>query len=60
MMSSLNYGWSSSSNPIEDEVVISNIVDEFCFDDIYEDNPHDQEIVPIPTMDYNPTVDVEL
>ena len=32
-MSSWNYGGSSSSNPIEDEPVIPDIVEEFTFDD---------------------------
>jgi len=59
-MSSWNYGGSSSSNPIEDESIISNIMDEFTSDDIYEDNPDDQKIVPVPTMDYNPNEEVEL
>ena len=59
-MSSWNYGASSSSNPIEDESVIPDIVDEFTSDDFNEDNPHDQEIVSVPTMDYNPYREVEL
>jgi len=49
-----------SSNPIEDELVIPNIVDEFISDYIYEDNPDDQEIVPILIMDYNPNGEVKL
>ncbi|XP_027905846.1 uncharacterized protein LOC114165407 [Vigna unguiculata] len=53
-MSSWNYGGSSSSNPIEDEPVIPDIVEEFTSDDFYEDNADDQEIVLVPTMDYNP------
>ena len=53
-MSSWNYGGSSSSNPIEDEPVIADIVEEFTCDDFYEDNANDQEIVLVRTMDYNP------
>jgi len=34
-------------------------VDEFTSDDFYEDNPHDQEIVPVPSMGYNPYGEVE-
>jgi len=48
------------SNPIEDEPVIPDIVDEFTSDDFYEDNPNDQEIVQVPTMDYNPYGEVKL
>jgi len=59
-MSSWNYGVSSSSNPIEDKPVIPDIVDGFTSDDFDKDNPHDQEIVPVPTMDYNPYGEVEL
>jgi len=59
-MSSWNYGGSSSTNSIKDEAVIPDIVDEFSSNDIYEDNLDDQGIVPIPTMDYNPNVEVEL
>jgi len=59
-MSSWNYGGSSSSNPIEDEPVIPDIMDEFTSDDFYEDNPDDQEIVLVPTMDYNPYGEVKL
>jgi len=51
---------SSSSNTIEDELVIPNIVEEFTSDDFYEDNADDQEIIPVPTMDYNPYEEVEL
>jgi len=57
-MSSWNYGGSSSSNSIKDEPAISDIIDEFSFDDIFEDIPHDHEIVQIPTMEYNPNVEV--
>ena len=53
-MSSWNYEGSSSSNPIDDEPVIPDIVEEFTSDDFYEDNANDQKIVPIPPMDYNP------
>jgi len=60
IMSSWNYGGSFSSNPIEDEPVIPDIVDKFSSDDIYEYNLDHQEIVPIPTMDYNPNVEVVL
>ena len=59
-MSSWNYGGSSSSNPIEDQPVIPDIVEEFTFDDFYEDNADDQEIVSVPTMDYNPYGEVDL
>ena len=55
----MDYGWSSSSNPIGDEPGIVDIVDEFTSDDFYEDNPHDQEIVPVPSMGYNPYGEVE-
>jgi len=53
-MSSWNYGGSSSSNPIDDEPIIPDIVEEFTSDDFEEDNADNQEIVPIPPMDYNP------
>jgi len=59
-MSSWNYRGSFLSNPIEDEPVIPNIVKEFTSDDFYEDNVDDQEIVLVPTMDYNPYGEVEL
>jgi len=59
-MSLWNYGGSSLSNPIEDEPIIPYIVEEFTSDDFYEDNTDDQEIVPVPTMDYNPYGEVEL
>jgi len=59
-MSSWNYKGSSSSNPIDDEPIIPDIVEEFTSDDFYEDNADDQEIVPIPPMDYNPYGEVEL
>jgi len=59
-MSSWNYGGSSSSNPIDDEPVIPKIVEKFTSDDFYEDNTNDQEIVLIPTMDYNSYGEVEL
>jgi len=59
-MSSWNYGGSSSSNPIEDEPIIPDIVKEFTSDNFYEDNADDQEIVSVPTMDYNMYGEVEL
>jgi len=52
-MSSWNCGGSSSSNLIEKELVILNIVDDFSSDDIFEDMEQYNEIVPIPTMKYN-------
>ena len=60
IMSSWHYGGSSSSNPIKDKPIIPDIMDEFTSIYFYEDNPDDQEIVPVPTMDYNPYGKVEL
>ncbi|XP_027905666.1 uncharacterized protein LOC114165204 [Vigna unguiculata] len=59
-MSSWNYGGSSSSNPIDDEPIIPDIVEDFTSDDFEEDNADNQEIVPIPPMDYNPYGEVQL
>jgi len=59
-MSSWNYRGSSSSNPIEEEPIILDIVDDFSFDDIFEDMEQYNEIVPIPTIEYNSTIEVEL
>jgi len=44
-MSSWNFGGSSSLHQIKDLLVIWDIIDDFSFDDDFEDMPYDQEDV---------------